>query len=69
MIFQIQILDIKHIRRMKIQIQNEYYFGGCCCGCDPVYVWENIEVSPKELVRLINDCNTIRTTQNELRNK
>ena len=44
---------------MKIKIQEEWSFGGCC-GCDPLLMWVEKEVTPKELVWLINHCNTIK---------
>ena len=53
---------------MKIQIQEELSFGGTC-GCDPIYTWKTVSVSPNELVELIRRCKTIkllRNTDNEV---
>ena len=48
---------------MKMQIQEELWLGGTC-GCDPIYVWKTISVSPNELVELICRCKTIKLLQN-----
>jgi hypothetical protein len=42
---------------MKISIQREFGMG--TCGCTPIYYDEIIEVTPKELVHLIDRCSTI----------
>lgn len=45
---------------INISIKKELCLGGTC-GCDPkIIFWEDVQVSPKELVRLINRCETIR---------
>ena len=45
---------------MKIKVQEEWSFGGFCCGCTVMYEWVEKEVTPEELVWLINHCKTIK---------
>lgn len=47
-------------RNMKIKIQEELSFGGFCCGCTVMYEWVEKEVTPEELVWLIDHCKTIK---------
>ena len=47
-------------RKMKIKIQEELSFGGFCCGCTVMYEWVEKEVTPEELVWLIDHCKTIK---------
>ena len=42
---------------MKISIERDIEMG--TCGCDSITFNEIIEVTPKELVYLIDRCNTI----------
>lgn len=42
-----------------IKVMVEWTLGGCC-GCDSIYTWEERKVTPQELVRLINRCETIK---------
>lgn len=45
-------------RKITIELREDWSFG--CCGCDPLYVWIKKEVTPEELVRLIDRCETIK---------
>jgi len=47
---------------MKITIRRQYLIGSCCG--DERFVWVTEEVTPQELQRLINRCETIRVINN-----
>ena len=47
---------------MKITIRRQYYIGSCCG--DERFIWVTEEVTPQELQRLINRCETIRIINN-----
>lgn len=51
---------------MKITIRRQYYIGSCCG--DERFIWVTEEVSPQELQRLINRCETIRVINNPYEN-
>ena len=47
---------------MNITIRRQYYIGSCCG--DERFIWVTGEVTPQELQRLINRCETIRVINN-----
>lgn len=47
---------------MKITIRRQYDIG-TCCG-DKRLIWNTEEVTPQELIRLINRCENIRVINN-----
>jgi hypothetical protein len=47
---------------MNITIRRQYHIGSCCG--DERFIWVTEEVTPQELKRLINRCETIRVINN-----
>ena len=47
---------------IKITIRRQYHIGSCCG--DERFIWVTEEVTPQELQRLINRCETIRVINN-----